>query len=141
MDGMHRWLQIRSELGGSSKINSIPSTTQRLLKLELPTSPRSGKSEERLCRNTYSASEKSRTDATHRAPQRKRQSIWLFWDSLSRSRIWLFSWNSPPWHTWCRSLQHMSTIIRTYTRKNSSAMLTWPKLVIPMILARNKKWL
>ena len=28
-----------------------------------------------------------------------------------------------------------------YTRKSSSAMSIWPKLVIPMTLARNRKWL
>src|SRR6185503_6514977 len=87
---MHHWLQIRSELGGSLRINSIPSTTRKLQKLELPTSLKSGRSEERLCQNTYNASGRSRTDATRRASQKRRQSTWLSWDSLNRSRMRLF---------------------------------------------------
>ena len=48
LGGTRHWLRIRFELGGSWKISSIPSITRRLLKLGLPTSHKSGRSEERL---------------------------------------------------------------------------------------------
>ena len=141
MDGTHHLPQIRSALRGSWKISSTPSITLRLLKPGLPTSPKSSRSEGKVCRSTCSASERLRIDATHRASQKRRQSIWHFWGSLSRSRIWLFSWNSPLWRTWYGSSRRMNTITLSCTRKNSSAMSIWPKQVILMILARNKKWL
>src|SRR6185312_5427518 len=114
--------QIRSTLGGSWKISSTPSITQRLLKLGLPTSSKSSRNEGKVCRSTCSASEKLRIDVTHRASQKRRQSIWQFWGSLSRSRIWFFSWISPFWRTWCRSSRRMNTITLSCTRKNLSAM-------------------
>src|SRR6185312_5841320 len=141
LDGTRLCPQIRSGPGGSWRISSTPNIIQRLLKPGLLTSPKLGRSEEKVCQSTSSASEKLRIDATHRASQKRRQLIWLSWGSLSRSRIWLFSWNSPRWHTWCRSLRRMNTITLSCTRKNSSDMSIWPKQVIPMILARNKKWL